>query len=113
MAGRFARLGEAKPRSPSFERRLALIYEGVDAFLLIFRREEQVEGFALELESGIERRVPCEIHCLGRESRGDGRLLRDRPRERFGVVEPRGSRVDLRGKADRLRLIGLDAAAGK
>src|SRR5207247_7653739 len=47
------------------------------------------------------------------ESRGDGRLLRDRPRERFRVVEPRGSRVDLRGKADRLRLIGLDAAAGK
>src|SRR6266850_8225808 len=103
----------ARGSSPSFEGRLALVHEGVDALLLVFGGEEQVERLALELESRIQRRIPREVDRLGRETSGDGRLLSDRPRERFGVIEPRRGRVDLRGEADRLRLVGLDAPAGE
>src|SRR5439155_15538623 len=105
--------GAASGSSPAFEDRLAFAHEGVHALLLVLRREEEIEGLALELEAGVERCVPRKVDSFGRESYRHGRLLRDRARERFRVVEPRCRRIDLRDETDRFRLVRLDASPGE
>src|SRR5688500_12661203 len=101
------------PSSLPLEDRLALVHERVDAFLLVLRGEQQVERLALELEAGLERGREREVDRLGRETDRDGRLLRDRPRERLRFLEPGRRGEVLREDADGVRLIRLEAASGE
>src|SRR6185503_4617944 len=85
----------SKYKSLTLERRLALLEEGVDAFVFIFRREAERKQIHFTPEAFIQTRSRRQLHCFLRELQRNWTLVGDAGRDlhRFRLELVRGHNV--------------------